>query len=130
MLPEKERLGEKISAVIKNAGLTQRQVAEHFKRSPQSVTGWMKTGRITKSNLLELITWTQPLLPPGFWGEDFERLAAGAVLFPHLKHEPRPTWPFSTAEELLCKLPRTILEGVDAQLAYLVGKHLRPKSSG
>lgn len=138
MLPEQKELGEKIRAAIDLLGWSNRQVAKRFGVTPQAVGGWTKSGRIKKNRLLELIRVTGPLLPPGFWGQDFEGHSSGTVLFPQLKNKTRPHWPFSTAEELVCDLPAAILEGVDAQLAYLVGKHLkierrsraRPKSSG
>lgn len=55
MVDEKNRsnleLAAKISAAIKNSPLTAREIAQRCGVQPQSITGWKKTGRISKETL-------------------------------------------------------------------------------
>ncbi|UPF01779.1 hypothetical protein MXB02_14350 [Pseudomonas mosselii] len=64
--------GEKLGAAIESARLkkniTKLKLAEDFGVKPPSVQGWVKTGRIDKSKLMDLIAYFQDVVGPEHWG--------------------------------------------------------------
>ena len=63
-----QELGAAIDAarIIKN--LSKKALAEHFHIAPPSVQGWIKTGRIDKSKLIEVIDFFSDVVGPSHWG--------------------------------------------------------------
>ncbi|WP_455893700.1 helix-turn-helix domain-containing protein [Pseudomonas palmensis] len=64
--------GEELGAAIESARLkkniTKLKLAEDFGVKPPSVQGWVKTGRIDKSKLMDLIAYFQDVVGPEHWG--------------------------------------------------------------
>lgn len=64
--------GEELGAAIELARLkkkvTKKKLAEDFSVKPPSVQGWVKTGRIDKSKLMDLIEYFQDVVGPEHWG--------------------------------------------------------------
>lgn len=66
MLTGKE-LGEAIARALEDNGKSQAEAARHFGVKPPSVTGWIKTGRISKDNFDKLRLWLSKT-PDAYWG--------------------------------------------------------------
>lgn len=64
--------GIELGAAIERArvakGVTKKRLAEDFGVAGPSVQGWVKTGRIDKSKLMELIEYFSDVVPPAHWG--------------------------------------------------------------
>jgi len=60
-------LGEAIRLALEQNGKTPADAARHFGVKPPSVSGWMSTGRITKTNFNELVRWLVKT-PLSHWG--------------------------------------------------------------
>lgn len=67
MLTGKE-LGAAIEAARIAKGVNKKQLAEAFGVKPPSVQGWVNTGRIDKSKLMELIAYFADTVGPEHWG--------------------------------------------------------------
>lgn len=67
MLQGKE-LGIAIKKAIDLKGWKQADVARRFHVEPPSVSGWVRTGRIDKSKLWQLIKLTADVAGPEHWG--------------------------------------------------------------
>lgn len=71
--------GQELGAAIDEAriikNLSKKALAEHFRIAPPSVQGWIKTGRIDKSKLIEVIDFFSDVVGPEHWGLS-ERSAA------------------------------------------------------
>ncbi|WP_444958244.1 LexA family protein [Microbulbifer sp. ZKSA002] len=65
---EGEKLGRAIEEARKIKGINKAELARQFGVSSQSVQGWVKTGRIKKSTLLELIAYFGKDVSPEHWG--------------------------------------------------------------
>lgn len=63
-----EELGRAIESALKMSGMSQRDLAAHFGVKPPSVTGWIKTGRVSKDKLPKLFVIFQPWVGPEHWG--------------------------------------------------------------
>lgn len=66
MLYGKE-LGDAISTALAQNGKSQADAARQLGVKPPSVTGWIKTGRIGKNKLIDLINWLDKT-PLEHWG--------------------------------------------------------------
>ena len=66
MLKEKEALGKAIIEAIEMNGYSKADAARKFNVKPPSITGWIQTGRISKSNFEELRKWLTRT-PPEHW---------------------------------------------------------------
>lgn len=69
----KKALGDAIAAAIKmkiesGAVKTQREIADHFKVKPPSVSDWKKKGSIEKDKLPELFRYFSDVAGPSHWG--------------------------------------------------------------
>lgn len=52
------------------SGLSFRAIAQTvFKVQPESINGWMKTGRITKAHFEHLRKYVADVVQPGHWGD-------------------------------------------------------------
>lgn len=74
-------LGAAIDAARLAKNISKKALAEHFKISPPSVNGWVTTGRIDKSKLIEVIRYFSDVAGPEHWGltsEDAELLQVAA----------------------------------------------------
>lgn len=64
--------GTELGAALKEAmtrkGVTQKQVADHFKIYQPSVSNWIKTGRIHKDHIAELLEYFSDVVGPEHWG--------------------------------------------------------------
>src|SRR3989304_5554330 len=67
MLTGKE-LGKAIAAAILMKGVSNADVARHFRVKPPSVQGWLTTGRISKKRLPELWEYFSDVVGPEHWG--------------------------------------------------------------
>lgn len=70
-----QELGAAIDAARIIKKLSKKALAEHFRIAPPSVQGWIKTGRIDKSKLIEVIDFFSDVVGPEHWGLS-ERSAA------------------------------------------------------
>jgi len=70
-----QELGAAIDAARLIKNLSKKALAEHFRIAPPSVQGWIKTGRIDKSKLIEVIDFFSDVVGPEHWGLS-ERSAA------------------------------------------------------
>jgi phage repressor protein C with HTH and peptisase S24 domain len=61
-------LGAAIDAARLIKKLSKKALAEHFSITPPSVQGWIKTGRIDKSKLIEVIDFFSDVVGPDHWG--------------------------------------------------------------
>lgn len=66
MLKEKEELGKAIHEAILANGYSLADAAREFDVKQPSVTGWIKTGRISKGNFQELRRWLSKT-PESHW---------------------------------------------------------------
>lgn len=80
-----EQLGAAIDAARIKKGLSKKALADRFKVKPPSVQGWIATGRIDKTKMIELITFFSDVVPPSHWG-----LADGTVLIADEAHRSTP----------------------------------------
>ena len=64
--------GKDLGAAIESArlakGVSKKKLAEDFGVAPPSVQGWVKTGRIDKSKLMELMDYFSDVAKPAHWG--------------------------------------------------------------
>lgn len=64
--------GKELGAAIESArlakGVSKKKLAEDFGVAPPSVQGWVKTGRIDKSKLMELMDYFSDVAKPSHWG--------------------------------------------------------------
>lgn len=63
-----EQLGAAIDAARLKKGLSKKALADRFGVKPPSIQGWIATGRIDKSKLIELITFFSDVVPSSHWG--------------------------------------------------------------
>lgn len=63
-----EKLGRAIETALKKSGMSQRELASRFGVKPPSVTGWIKTGRVSKDKLPKLFVIFRPWVGPEHWG--------------------------------------------------------------
>lgn len=80
-----EQLGAAIDAARIKKGLSKKALADRFNVKPPSVQGWIATGRIDKTKMIELITFFSDVVPPSHWG-----LADGTVLIADEAHRSTP----------------------------------------
>lgn len=76
-----EQLGAAIDAARIKKGLSKKALADHFKVKPPSVQGWIATGRIDKTKIIQMITFFSDVVPASHWG-----LAEGTVLIADEAH--------------------------------------------
>ena len=67
MLQGKE-LGKAIKAALKLKGMKQADLARKFHVEPPSVNGWLRTGRIEKGKLWQLMDLMSDVVGPEHWG--------------------------------------------------------------
>ena len=64
--------GKELGAAIEQArlakGVSKKKLAEDFGVAPPSVQGWVKTGRIDKSKLMQLMDYFSDVAKPSHWG--------------------------------------------------------------
>lgn len=81
--------GTELGAALKEAmtrkRVTQTQVAEHFKILQPSVSNWIKTGRIHKDHIAELIDYFSDVVGPEHWGLTAHAAPGAAVVQPGAK---------------------------------------------
>lgn len=68
MLKEKEELGKAILEALEMNGYSRADAARKFGLKAPSITGWVQTGRISKSNFDELRRWLTKT-PSSHWGD-------------------------------------------------------------
>jgi predicted XRE-type DNA-binding protein len=61
-------LGAAISEALEKAGISKAEIARRFNVKPPSVSGWIKTGRISKSNFEKLRRMLADVVPDHHWG--------------------------------------------------------------
>lgn len=69
-----EKLGQAIETALEQNGKTKAEAARFFGVQPPSVSGWIKTGRISKDNFDRLRAWLVKT-PAEHWGAISEPLA-------------------------------------------------------
>ncbi|WP_024666517.1 hypothetical protein [Pseudomonas syringae] len=64
--------GPELGAAIESAriakGVSKKKLADDFTVKPPSVQGWVKTGRIDKSKLMDVIAYFSDVVTPEHWG--------------------------------------------------------------
>lgn len=63
-----EKLGKQIEKARNLKGVSNAEIARLFNVKPPSVQGWIKTGRISKDKLMELIEFFSDVARPEDWG--------------------------------------------------------------
>lgn len=63
-----EKLGKAIAEAINRKGVSKADVAKHFKIKPPSVTGWIRTGRISKEHIGKLVEYFSDVAKPEHFG--------------------------------------------------------------
>lgn len=62
-------LGNALRTALEAKGLKgPTAIASHFSVKPPSVSGWFKSGRISKNKLMEVIQYCSDVVPPESWG--------------------------------------------------------------
>lgn len=61
-------LGASIEAARIAKGVSKKQLADDFQVKPPSIQGWVKTGRIDKSKLMDVINYFADVVGPEHWG--------------------------------------------------------------
>jgi hypothetical protein len=64
-----EKLGKAIEEALVQNGKKKADAARYFDVKPPSISGWVKTGRISKSNFEKLCAWLDKT-PRSHWGLD------------------------------------------------------------
>ena len=65
-----EQLGEAIRIAVKRKGVTQKEVAKTFGIKQQSISAWLKNGRVSKEHIGKLIEYFSDVVPPSHFGID------------------------------------------------------------
>lgn len=64
--------GPELGAAIESAriakGVSKKKLADDFTVKPPSIQGWVKTGRIDKSKLMDVIAYFSDVVSPEHWG--------------------------------------------------------------
>lgn len=64
--------GPELGAAIESAriakGVSKKKLADDFLVKPPSIQGWVKTGRIDKSKLMDVIAYFADVVAPEHWG--------------------------------------------------------------
>ncbi|MFV3332202.1 S24 family peptidase [Pseudomonas sp. NY15437] len=83
-------LGQAIEAARVKKGITKKALAEVFRVAAPSVQGWVTTGRIDKSKLIDVIRFFSDVVGPEHWGLDDGDLifASYPAIDPALEPEP------------------------------------------
>lgn len=76
MLTGKE-LGAAIESALEKNGKTKADAARYFNVKAPSVSGWIKTGRISKANFDKLRVWLSQT-PPSHWGAESPPLSSAS----------------------------------------------------
>lgn len=76
-----EQLGAAIDAARIKKKLSKKALADRFNVKPPSVQGWIATGRIDKTKMIQMIAFFSDVVPPSHWG-----LADGTVLIADEAH--------------------------------------------
>lgn len=61
-------LGAAIEAARIAKGVSKKKIADDFLVKPPSIQGWVKTGRIDKSKLMDVINYFADVVGPEHWG--------------------------------------------------------------
>lgn len=61
-------LGAAIEAARIAKGVSKKKIADDFQVKPPSIQGWVKTGRIDKSKLMDVIAYFADVVGPEHWG--------------------------------------------------------------
>ncbi|UVM65063.1 S24 family peptidase [Pseudomonas sp. B21-009] len=61
-------LGAAIEAARIAKGVSKKRIADDFQVKPPSIQGWVKTGRIDKSKLMDVIAYFADVVGPEHWG--------------------------------------------------------------
>ncbi|WP_278445183.1 hypothetical protein [Stutzerimonas kunmingensis] len=80
-----EQLGAAIDAARIKKKLSKKALADRFNVKPPSVQGWIATGRIDKTKMIELITFFSDVVPASHWG-----LGEGTILVIDEAHRSSP----------------------------------------
>lgn len=80
-----EQLGAAIDAARIKKKLSKKALADRFNVKPPSVQGWIATGRIDKTKMIQMIAFFSDVVPPSHWG-----LADGTVLIADEAHRSTP----------------------------------------
>jgi hypothetical protein len=78
-----QELGDAIAKALEQNGRTQADAARFFNVKPPSVSGWVKTGRISKDNFDRLRAWLR-FTPDSHWGAASSPLEVRDTVAPYL----------------------------------------------
>lgn len=65
-----EQLGDAIKEAIKLKGVKQSEMADYFGVRAPAVSGWIKTGKISRDNTQKLLDYFADVVPPSHFGID------------------------------------------------------------
>lgn len=86
-------LGAAIEAARIAKGVSKKKIADDFKVKPPSIQGWVKTGRIDKSKLMDVINYFADVVGPEHWGLrpgfSYENLSEEPADLEHLVEDDR-----------------------------------------
>lgn len=65
---EGEKLGAAIKEAIAKKGIRQADLADELEVRPPAISGWIKTGKISRENMQRLISYFSDVVPPSHFG--------------------------------------------------------------
>ena len=113
-----EKLGEAIKTAMKLKDVTQSEVADKFGVRQPSVAGWIKSGRIGKKHIDDLIEYFSDVVPPSHFG--IENMVMSSEPLPYRTDEGNYTLnPRNTKDKILIEqLDITGAQGEGAPALY------------
>ena len=113
-----EKLGEAIKTAMKLKDVTQSEVADKFGVRQPSVAGWIKSGRIGKKHIDDLIEYFSDVVPPSHFG--IENMVMSSEPLPYRTDEGNYTLnPRNTKDKILIEqLDITGAQGNGAPALY------------
>lgn len=110
-------LGAAIDAARIAKGVSKKQLADDFQVKPPSVQGWVKSGRIDKSKLMDVIAYFSDVVGPEHWGlrpgfsyESIQDVTSEPAA------EPAPTSAADMVRAMLAKQGKNLSDSARAQL--------------
>ncbi|MBG6292074.1 S24 family peptidase [Pseudomonas nitroreducens] len=81
-------LGQAIEAARIKKGITKKALAETFRVAAPSVQGWVTTGRIDKSKLIDVIRFFSDVVGPEHWGLAHDDSDLFFLSYPDIENQP------------------------------------------
>lgn len=119
-------LGRAIEAARLKKGITKKALAETFRVAAPSVQGWVATGRIDKSKLIDVIRFFSDVVGPEHWGLDDSDL----IFLHYPASEPEPETSADVVLRMLEKHGKNLPPEARQKIADAVADSQQPPSAG